>query len=97
MRPHAPACDVENLRLLEEPQIKPLSPELNAFDRSVTTWEGSRREQMRRWAALPLESIIRAIEEIDEISAALQPPANATKAGLRVQDCESVTTSTQVG
>lgn len=60
--------------------MKELPSELTAFDWSVTTWEGSRREQMRRWAALPLESIIRAIEEMDEISAALRPPANDTKA-----------------
>ena len=38
------------------------------IDWSLTTWEGSRREQMRRWAALPLECIILAIEEMEEVS-----------------------------
>ena len=38
------------------------------FDWSLTTWEGSRREQLRRWAALPLERIILAIEEMQEVS-----------------------------
>ena len=36
------------------------------IDWSLTTWEGARREQMRRWAALPLEQIIQAIEDMGE-------------------------------
>ena len=38
------------------------------IDWSLTTWDGARREQYRRWAALPLESIIRALEEMQEIA-----------------------------
>jgi|GEM_PF-300208 len=38
------------------------------IDWSLTTWEGARREQLRRWAALPLERIILAIEEMDELA-----------------------------
>ena len=38
------------------------------IDWSLTTWEGSRREQLRRWAALPLERVILAIEEMQELS-----------------------------
>lgn len=38
-----------------------------AVDWSLTTWEGARREQMRRWAALPLERIILALEEMQEV------------------------------
>lgn len=38
------------------------------IDWRLTTWEGSRREQLRRWAALPLERIILAIEEMQELS-----------------------------
>lgn len=38
------------------------------IDWSLTTWEGSRREQLRRWAELPLERIILAIEEMQEMS-----------------------------
>jgi hypothetical protein len=43
----------------------------DTIDWRLTTWEGSRREQLRRWAALPLERIILAIEEMDELSASL--------------------------
>lgn len=37
----------------------------------LTTWEGSRREAMRHWAALPLERIVAALEEMQEVSEAL--------------------------
>lgn len=43
-------------------------PDLDNFDWSLTTWEGSRREQMRRWAGLSLEEIIRAQEDMAEIA-----------------------------
>jgi len=42
--------------------------ETDDIDWSLTTWEGSRREQLRRWAALPLERVIRALEEMQEVS-----------------------------
>ena len=48
--------------------MRKLPPELEQIDWSLTTWEGSRREQMRRWAALPLRNIIAAIEEMERIS-----------------------------
>jgi hypothetical protein len=35
------------------------------IDWSLTTWEGARREQLRRWSALPLEQIISALEEME--------------------------------
>jgi hypothetical protein len=38
------------------------------FDWAVTTFEGSRREQLRRWAQLPLENILLAIEEMQELA-----------------------------
>jgi len=38
------------------------------FDWSLTTWEGSRREQLRRWSELSLEEIVRAQEDMREIS-----------------------------
>lgn len=41
-------------------------------DWSLTTWEGARREQMRRWAALPLERAIMALEEMESLSQNLQ-------------------------
>lgn len=43
-------------------------PRLDAFDWSLTTWEGSRREQLRRWARLSLEEILLAQEEMAELS-----------------------------
>ncbi len=42
--------------------------DLDSFDWSLTTWEGSRREQLRRWAELSLEEMIRAQEEMRELS-----------------------------
>ena len=60
----------------------------DGIDWSLTTWEGSRREQLRRWAALPLERIILAIEEMQEVSDQFrQTPAadqsQATASGQR--------------
>ena len=40
----------------------------SAIDWSLTTWEGSRREQLRRWAQLSLEEILLAQEEMSEFS-----------------------------
>jgi hypothetical protein len=52
-----------------------LPDELEQFDWSVTTWEGSRREQLRRWAALPLDEVIAAIEEMELLAEALNADA----------------------
>ncbi len=41
------------------------------IDWSVTTWEGARREALRRWAALPLERIVAALEEMEALGEAL--------------------------
>jgi hypothetical protein len=46
---------------------------LEHFDWSVTTWRGSRREQLRRWAALSLDEIIAAIEEMERLSESIRP------------------------
>lgn len=48
-----------------------------AIDWSLTTWEGSRREQLRRWSALPLEREILAIEEVQDLAEAFA----STRAG----------------
>ena len=40
----------------------------SAIDWSLTTWEGARREQLRRWAELPLERILLAQEEMRELA-----------------------------
>ena len=41
---------------------------VDGIDWSLTTWEGARREQLRRWAELPLERIILALEEMEELA-----------------------------
>jgi hypothetical protein len=45
--------------------------DMEQIDWSLTTWEGARREQLRRWAELPLERIIMALEEMEEINTQL--------------------------
>ena len=42
--------------------------EPEVVDWRLTTWEGSRREQLRRWAELSLEQIILAQEEMRELA-----------------------------
>ena len=46
-------------------------------DWSLATWEGAEREQLRRWAALSLEEILLAQEEMRELAAKLAgtPPS----------------------
>jgi hypothetical protein len=36
--------------------------DLDGIDWSLTTWEGARRAQLRRWSEMPLEDQIRAVE-----------------------------------
>jgi len=61
----------------------------------LTTWEGSRRETLRRWARLPLERIIAALEEMQELSEALLESRASgneeprTAAGTTVQEQRS--------
>ena len=61
-----------------------IDPETDAIDWSLTTWEGSRREQLRRWSELSLREIIQAQEDMRELSerfaplwnSRLEPPKN---------------------
>lgn len=39
-----------------------------AIDWSLTTWEGARREQHRRWASLSLREVILALEEMQALA-----------------------------
>ncbi|MBV60104.1 hypothetical protein [Abyssibacter profundi] len=39
------------------------------IDWSLTTFEGVRIEQMRRWAELPLDRIVAALEEMEQYAA----------------------------
>lgn len=50
------------------PDNKSLTSE---FDWRVTSFEGARREQLRRWARLPLKDILLSIEEMQDITHAL--------------------------
>jgi hypothetical protein len=36
----------------------------DGIDWTLTTWEGARREQMRRWGQMPLADMILALEEM---------------------------------
>jgi hypothetical protein len=47
-------------------------PDPGAIDWSLTTWEGARREQLRRWAELPLDRIVLALEEMASLAAWLE-------------------------
>lgn len=51
----------------------------DGVDWGLTTWEGARREQLRRWAALPLERIILALEEMQDLAERLSQPQACLK------------------
>lgn len=40
----------------------------NSIDWSLTSWQGAEREQLRRWARLSLEEIVRAQEEMQSLA-----------------------------
>jgi len=39
----------------------------DTVDWKLATWDGAKREALRRWAALPLERVISALEEMQEL------------------------------
>jgi hypothetical protein len=49
--------------------------ETDGIDWSLTSWEGARREQLRRWAELPLERVVLALEEMEALADWLSPGA----------------------
>lgn len=52
-------------------------------DWSLTTWGGTRQEQLRRWAELPLERVILALEEMQELAEAVSaPPERSDKLNI---------------
>lgn len=51
-----------------------------SVDWSLATWDGSRREALRRWAQLPLERVIAALEEMQELNDMLSESPAAGKA-----------------
>jgi hypothetical protein len=49
-----------------------MSEKFEDIDWSLTTWEGSRREQIRRWSKLTMDEILAAQEEMaDQAQAAM--------------------------
>jgi CRISPR-associated protein Csx17 len=50
------------------------SPEPEGIDWSLTTWQGARREQMRRWSQMSLSEMIRALEEMQVLAEKLSAP-----------------------
>ncbi len=40
----------------------------DGIDWSLTTWEGARREQLRRWSRMPLAEMILALEEMQVLA-----------------------------
>ena len=45
----------------------------DAIDWELTTWQGARRQQLRRCADMPLADIIRALEEMQALAERLAP------------------------
>jgi hypothetical protein len=54
-----------------------MTKESGDIDWSLTTWAGSRREQMRRWSKLTMDEILAAQEEMAELADELKPGATA--------------------
>jgi hypothetical protein len=50
-------------------------PRSDNIDWSLTTWEGARREQTRRWGKMTLTEIILALEEMQLLAERLNPPS----------------------
>jgi hypothetical protein len=46
----------------------------DGIDWSLTTWEGARREQLRRWSRMPLAEMILALEEMQVLAEKLSLP-----------------------
>ena len=57
------------------------------IDWSLTTWEGSRREQLRRWSELTFDEILEAQEEMAELAENLaDSPLREPQAPARVAE-----------
>jgi methyltransferase-like protein len=51
------------------PSMSENNDNLKDIDWSLTTWEGSRREKIRRWSELSFDEILNAQEEMAELAA----------------------------
>ena len=45
-----------------------MSKQKDEIDWSLTTWEGSRRAQLRQWCQLSLQERLRALEEMGDLA-----------------------------
>ena len=52
-----------------------------AGDWSAATFDGARREQVRRWSQLSLREVIAALEEMEQLAATLGSATGAKPAG----------------
>jgi hypothetical protein len=55
-----------------------MSDDPSAIDWNLTTWEGSRREQIRRWSQLTMDEIFAAQEEMAALAEELRAAGTAT-------------------
>ena len=53
------------------------------IDWSLTTWEGARREQLRRWSQMPLAEMIQALEEMQALAEKLSKSSGLATANIR--------------
>jgi hypothetical protein len=58
-------------------------PQADGIDWSLTTWEGARREQIRRWSRMPLAEMILALEEMQVLAEKLAGASAIGGAGDR--------------
>ncbi len=56
----------------------------NDIDWSLTSWEGSRREQLRRWRLLSLRQRLLALEQMSEIAECFGRMRESRKVRARV-------------
>jgi hypothetical protein len=56
-------------------------PRQEDIDWSLTTWEGARREQMRRWSKMSLAEMILALEEMQVLAEELSQPSKVRQVG----------------
>lgn len=68
-----------------------------AIDWGLATWEGSRRETLRRWAQLPLERITAALEEMQELSDMLFSKSTADGEATNAEPLEHTPRALQAG
>lgn len=59
-----------------------------AIDWRLTTWEGARQEQLRRWSSLTLEEIVRAQEEMQDLADRLSEAVPSTDRASASPDAE---------